>query len=228
MQRAARLVEQLGLPLELDTDGIWCALPASFPETFEVRWSHTCLNHHTLLLRIYAHCKLLAAPAAAQAALRAILHDAAAAARDQGSRHQRPLHDFARDKLSASSEPSCLLQLRRRGAKPLHISYPCMILNVMVAAHNTNDQYQDLVDPETRKYSTSSQMSIEFEVDGPYKASPAALNVLHAVQWLSQCAFMLGTEQHVSLHLEQPADLACRESTQPASCRELRFLYCRP
>ena len=36
MQRAARLVEQLGLPLELDTDGIWCVLPASFPETYQV------------------------------------------------------------------------------------------------------------------------------------------------------------------------------------------------
>ena len=35
-QRAARLVEQLGVPLELDTDGIWCALPSSFPENFKV------------------------------------------------------------------------------------------------------------------------------------------------------------------------------------------------
>jgi len=37
VQRAARLVEQLGVPLELDTDGIWCALPKSFPENFKVR-----------------------------------------------------------------------------------------------------------------------------------------------------------------------------------------------
>ena len=37
LQRAARLVEQLGVPLELDTDGIWCALPKSFPENFKVR-----------------------------------------------------------------------------------------------------------------------------------------------------------------------------------------------
>ena len=35
-QQASRLVEQLGLPLELDTDGIWCALPSSFPENFKV------------------------------------------------------------------------------------------------------------------------------------------------------------------------------------------------
>jgi DNA polymerase epsilon subunit 1 len=27
----------VGKPLELDTDGIWCALPGSFPEEFKVR-----------------------------------------------------------------------------------------------------------------------------------------------------------------------------------------------
>ena len=43
------------------------------------------------------------------------------------------------------------------------------MLNVMVAETNTNDQYQDLVDPIRKTYKTSSQMSIEFEVDGPYK-----------------------------------------------------------
>ena len=63
-------------------------------------------------------------------------------------------------------------QLKRQGAKALRISYPCVILNALVAAHNTNDQYQDLVDPATRQYATSSQMSIEFEVDGPYKVRP--------------------------------------------------------
>lgn len=36
LQRACKLVDQLGLPLELDTDGIWCALPGSFPENFQV------------------------------------------------------------------------------------------------------------------------------------------------------------------------------------------------
>eukprot|EP00741_Cyanophora_paradoxa_P006031 tig00000970_g5849.t1 len=33
---ARRLVEQVGRPLELDTDGIWCMLPGSFPENFEL------------------------------------------------------------------------------------------------------------------------------------------------------------------------------------------------
>ena len=55
----------------------------------------------------------------------------------------------------------CLLQ-------DYKISYPCVMLNVMVAEHNTNEQYQTL-NPETGQYVTSSEMSIEFEVDGPYK-----------------------------------------------------------
>ncbi len=33
--QAREIVEQLGMPLELDTDGIWCALPGSFPENLE-------------------------------------------------------------------------------------------------------------------------------------------------------------------------------------------------
>lgn len=61
------------------------------------------------------------------------------------------------------------MQLKMAKGKDLRISYPCVMLNVMVAEHNTNNQYQDLVDPQTRTYATSSQMSIEFEVDGPYK-----------------------------------------------------------
>lgn len=32
--QARELVEQVGRPLELDTDGIWCILPKSFPENF--------------------------------------------------------------------------------------------------------------------------------------------------------------------------------------------------
>ncbi|VEU20318.1 DEKNAAC101151 [Brettanomyces naardenensis] len=34
IQMARALIGRLGRPLELDTDGIWCALPKSFPDTF--------------------------------------------------------------------------------------------------------------------------------------------------------------------------------------------------
>lgn len=42
------LVEQIGRPLELDTDGIWCMLPASFPENFEVKTNDP--KHPTLTI----------------------------------------------------------------------------------------------------------------------------------------------------------------------------------
>lgn len=37
IQMARQLVEKVGRPLELDTDGIWCILPATFPENFSLK-----------------------------------------------------------------------------------------------------------------------------------------------------------------------------------------------
>ncbi|KAJ1920549.1 DNA polymerase epsilon catalytic subunit [Mycoemilia scoparia] len=55
IQMARQRIEQLGRPLELDTDGIWCALPGTFPEnfkfslkkggTFGISYPCTMLNH---------------------------------------------------------------------------------------------------------------------------------------------------------------------------------------
>ncbi|CCM01776.1 uncharacterized protein FIBRA_03843 [Fibroporia radiculosa] len=55
IQMARQLVEQIGRPLELDTDGIWCMLPGIFPENFRFKltngktigFSYPCtmLNH---------------------------------------------------------------------------------------------------------------------------------------------------------------------------------------
>ncbi|CAO3674258.1 unnamed protein product [Rhizopus stolonifer] len=95
IQMAKKLVERLGRPLELDTDGIWCILPKSFPETF----------NFTL-----------------------------------------------------------------KNGKSLRIHYPCTMLNHLVHAQYTNDQYQHLQDPNTFKYTVSSENSIFFEIDGPYRA----------------------------------------------------------
>lgn len=96
IQNARLLVEKIGKPLELDTDGIWCALPGSFPENFSFK--------------------------------------------------------------------------TKDSKRKLTISYPCVMLNVDVAQNNTNDQYQTLTDPINKTYTTHSECSIEFEVDGPYKA----------------------------------------------------------
>lgn len=42
IQNARLLVEKIGKPLELDTDGIWCALPGSFPENFTFKTRYVC------------------------------------------------------------------------------------------------------------------------------------------------------------------------------------------
>lgn len=97
IMKAREIIEQVGRPLELDTDGIWCVLPASFPENVEVRT--------TLVTK-----------------------------------------------------------------KKLMVSYPNAVLNSMVKEHFTNDQYHDLVNPETLEYKMHSENSIFFEVDGPYLA----------------------------------------------------------
>lgn len=39
--KAREIVEQIGRPLELDTDGIWCILPSSFPENFTIKTKNT-------------------------------------------------------------------------------------------------------------------------------------------------------------------------------------------
>ncbi|CAG8479600.1 11654_t:CDS:2 [Racocetra fulgida] len=55
IQTARQLIEKVGRPLELDTDGIWCVLPSTFPEnvtfklssgkTFSISYPCTMLNY---------------------------------------------------------------------------------------------------------------------------------------------------------------------------------------
>lgn len=40
IQMARQLVQRFGRPLEIDTDGIWCILPSSFPEDYEFKLSN--------------------------------------------------------------------------------------------------------------------------------------------------------------------------------------------
>lgn len=35
--KAREIIEKIGRPLELDTDGIWCVLPSTFPENYTVQ-----------------------------------------------------------------------------------------------------------------------------------------------------------------------------------------------
>ena len=94
------LVERIGKPLELDTDGIWCLLPLGFPENFP---------------------------------------------------------------------------LKLKSGKKINFSFPCTMLNHLIYDKYCNKQYQSL-NPKTNQYETQSEMSIFFEVDGPYRCMviPAA------------------------------------------------------
>ncbi|CAJ1349828.1 unnamed protein product [Effrenium voratum] len=94
IREAREFCEQVGLPLELDTDGIWCLLPKSFPDTFK---------------------------------------------------------------------------MKLKGGKELKMPYPNCVLNYRVHQKYTNHQYQEW-DKESNSWKTSSQNSILFEIDGPYKA----------------------------------------------------------
>jgi len=92
--QARELVERIGRPLELDTDGIWCILPNSFPDVYTFKTTN-------------------------------------------GSKFK--------------------------------LEYPCVMLNAACHEKFTNHQYQTLIDPERGTYSTRSECSIFFEVDGPYR-----------------------------------------------------------
>src|SRR3569833_2102848 len=54
------LVERLGRPLELDTDGIWCMLPATFPENFAFKLKNgkkVAISYPCVMLNHLVHAK---------------------------------------------------------------------------------------------------------------------------------------------------------------------------
>lgn len=86
------LVERIGTPLELDTDGIWGLLPKGFPEDFKIKLKND---------------------------------------------------------------------------KKINLNFPCTMLNHLIYDKYCNSQYQTLNQKEDL-YQVSKEMSIFFEVDGPY------------------------------------------------------------
>jgi len=48
IMKAREIIEQIGRPLELDTDGIWCILPASFPDSIIVHTTHEKKSKFTI------------------------------------------------------------------------------------------------------------------------------------------------------------------------------------
>ena len=55
IQKARELVERIGRPLELDTDGIWCILPASFPENCLPRGGKSNISYPCVMLNADVH-----------------------------------------------------------------------------------------------------------------------------------------------------------------------------
>ena len=60
IQMARQLVERIGRPLELDTDGIWCILPATFPENFAFKLNNgkkLAISYPCVMLNHLVHAK---------------------------------------------------------------------------------------------------------------------------------------------------------------------------
>lgn len=60
IQMARSLVERIGRPLELDTDGIWCILPQSFPENYYFKCKDDkklCLEYPCSMLNYLVHSR---------------------------------------------------------------------------------------------------------------------------------------------------------------------------
>lgn len=89
-----QLFDQIGMPLELDTDGIWTLLPKGFPENYTFT-----LNN----------------------------------------------------------------------GKKISFDFPCTMCNNLIYDKYGNKQYQTLVNKELREYETRNEMSVFFEIDGPYR-----------------------------------------------------------
>jgi DNA polymerase epsilon subunit 1 len=60
IQMARQLVERIGRPLELDTDGIWCMLPATFPENYDFTMKNgkkLAISYPCVMLNHLVHAK---------------------------------------------------------------------------------------------------------------------------------------------------------------------------
>lgn len=146
-------MEQLGRPLELDTDGIWCMLPASFPENFKLKNSKTG--------RVGGGGRAGGRPWGERKGRQGRGSGASSskAARRAGWVGQG-LGGWRVDipgggRMGGKRAGAAGLQFPRRACcapppQDARISYPCVMLNVMLADHNTNDQYQTLVDEENK------------------------------------------------------------------------------
>lgn len=62
------------------------------------------------------------------------------------------------------------VKIKLKNGKEFMMSYPCQILNQLIYEKYANPQYQELISQEKFEYSIKKEMTIAFEIDGPYKA----------------------------------------------------------
>lgn len=128
IKQARDICAGVGIPLELDTDGVWTLLPKGFPDNFDLELSVKC-------------------------------PDSASS-------------DSANQSSFAKSSPRLI---RKR------FSFPCAMLNAQVEKRWANKQYHRLTSSANKsltansptseaQYEVSSENSVGFEIDGPYKA----------------------------------------------------------
>jgi len=56
-----------------------------------------------------------------------------------------------------------------KGGKSARLDFICSMSNLLIYDKYANKQYQTLVDKTTMKYETRTEMSVFFEIYGPYK-----------------------------------------------------------
>ena len=56
-----------------------------------------------------------------------------------------------------------------KNGKKLQLSFPCTMCNLLIYDKYANKQYQTLTDKANLTYETRLEMSVFFEIDGPYK-----------------------------------------------------------
>jgi len=56
-----------------------------------------------------------------------------------------------------------------KNGKKINFDFPCTMCNNLIYEKYGNSQYQTLVSKDSLEYETRNEMSIFFEIDGPYK-----------------------------------------------------------
>ncbi|EZG43301.1 DNA polymerase [Gregarina niphandrodes] len=130
IQMARDICAGIGIPLELDTDGVWTLLPKGFPDTFEI--------------------------------------EVQIAQEEDGHVENACMKNGPPENGQPGGQGGEIEGRVRTVSKTFKFSYPCWMLNAMVEKAWLNDQYHTF-DRASQKFKLSSENSVFFEIDGPYR-----------------------------------------------------------